>query len=185
MSPAICSIGELIERHVAVERVDHPVAVLPDVAAVVLLVAVGVGVAGEVEPRPRPALAVVRRRQQPIDDALVGVGRRVGDERVDFRGRRRKAGQVERDAAQQRRLSASGDGDSCLALEPRQHEPIDRIARPGRRATAGSSGRTGLLYAQCSGSAAASAPFSAAVLLPPVVARRQIVSAGAPGIDAP
>ena len=50
----------------------------------VLLVAVAVGVAGEVEPGTRPALAVVRRGEQAIDDALVGVGRGVGEKGVDL-----------------------------------------------------------------------------------------------------
>ena len=63
----------------------------------VLLVAVGVGVAGQVEPVPRPALAVVRRREQPVDQPS---RRRPAtssfDERVDLLRRRRQADQVER-----------------------------------------------------------------------------------------
>ena len=94
-----------------VEGVDDPVAVLPDGARGVDAVAVGVGVAGQVEPVPAPALAVVRRRQQAIHQALVGVGPRVGDEVVDLLRRRRQAEQVEADS---RRISvtrsASGDG---------------------------------------------------------------------------
>ena len=72
MSPAICSIGEAIERHVAIERVDHPVAVLPHHPRQILLEAVRIGVARQIEPRPRPALAVVRRREQPIDEPWIG-----------------------------------------------------------------------------------------------------------------
>ena len=64
---------ELVERQVAVERVDHPVAILPDAAPVVFLVSVRVGVAREIQPRPRPPFAVVRRGQQPIDDPVVRV----------------------------------------------------------------------------------------------------------------
>ena len=59
-SPASCSIGELVERHVVVERADDPVAVAPDGAVGVVGVALRVGVAGQVEPRLRPALAVGR-----------------------------------------------------------------------------------------------------------------------------
>src|SRR5205823_912324 len=45
--------GELVERHVAVDRVDDPVAPAPRVAAdAVILVAVALGEAGEVEPVP-------------------------------------------------------------------------------------------------------------------------------------
>ena len=47
---------ELIERQVAVEGVDDPVAIRPDRATTVFLVAVGVGIARLVEPRPRLAL---------------------------------------------------------------------------------------------------------------------------------
>ena len=47
--------GELVERHVAVEGVDHPVAPAPHDALAVALVAVGVGVAGRVEPARRPS----------------------------------------------------------------------------------------------------------------------------------
>ena len=61
----------------------------------------GVGVADDVEPVPSPALAVGRRGQQPVDDPGEGVGRVVGQERVDVLGRRRQSGQVERGAADQ------------------------------------------------------------------------------------
>ena len=58
---------ELIERQVAVERVDDPVAPRPHAAVAVDVVAVRVGVAGGVEPRHRHALAVARRLQQRVD----------------------------------------------------------------------------------------------------------------------
>ena len=78
---------EAIERHVGVDRVDHPIAIPPGVGPrVVLLIAVGVGIAGQVEPVPAPAFAEVRRVQQPLDQLLVGVRRRVGHERVDLAG---------------------------------------------------------------------------------------------------
>ena len=70
--------GEAVERHVAVERVDHPVAPGPHVAMAVDVIAVCVGVTGEVEPLHGHALAVVRRGQQRVDPLLVGVGRFVG-----------------------------------------------------------------------------------------------------------
>ena len=64
---------ELIVRQVAVEGFDHPVAVKPDLAGLVLLVAVGIGVTSGIEPQPSPALSVVRRLQQPVDLFLVGI----------------------------------------------------------------------------------------------------------------
>jgi hypothetical protein len=68
-----------------VEGVDHPVAVLPDRSGSVDVEPVRVGIPGQVEPEAAPALSIVRRRQQPIDEPLVGFGLVVSDERVDFR----------------------------------------------------------------------------------------------------
>src|SRR5258708_3867993 len=59
---------ELVIGQVAVESVEDPAAIEPDLAGLVLFETVGVGVACGVEPGTRPALAVVRRRQQPIDE---------------------------------------------------------------------------------------------------------------------
>ena len=52
---------ELVERHVAVEGVDDPIAIGPDLAIVVEVDAVRVGVAGRVEPVAAAMLAPVRR----------------------------------------------------------------------------------------------------------------------------
>ena len=51
---------------------------------------------GQVEPVLPPALAVMRAVEQAIDQPLVGVGPVIPEERVDLRGRRRQAGQVDR-----------------------------------------------------------------------------------------
>ena len=79
---------EAVERHVAVERVNHPVAVLPHDARSIFLEALGVGVARGVEPGPRPSLAIMRRGQQAIDEARVrgiaAVTPGLGDDRVHF-----------------------------------------------------------------------------------------------------
>jgi len=58
--------GELVERHVRVKGMDDPIAVGPDGAGTVFLVAVRIGIAGEVEPAPRPPLPIVRRREEPV-----------------------------------------------------------------------------------------------------------------------
>ena len=103
---------ELVERQVAVEGVDDPVAPRPHAAQAVDVVAVRVGVAGRVEPGHGHPLAVARRLQQRVDALLVGVGRRVGEEGVDLGRRRRQAGQVEVTRRSSVALSASGDGFS-------------------------------------------------------------------------
>jgi hypothetical protein len=119
-------LAEAIERHVAVERVDDPVAILPHRARRVEVEAVGVGVAREVEPRRGPAFAVVRRREQAVDGAFVRVGRAVGEEGVELCERRRQADQVERQAPQQRRAIGLGGRREAGALRTRGRERIDR-----------------------------------------------------------
>ena len=82
---------ESIKRQIGVQRLDHPIAVRPDRAPAILFVSVRVGVSRQIEPSPRPSLAVMRRRQQPVNLFLVGIGRTVRNERVDL-FRRRAAG---------------------------------------------------------------------------------------------
>ena len=94
------------------------------------MVAVGVGIAGQVEPLHRHALAVLRQRQQAVHLLLVGVGGLVGEEGVHFGGRGRQAGEVEAEAAQQGGAVGLGRGLQSLAFQARQHEAVDRIARP-------------------------------------------------------
>jgi hypothetical protein len=65
---------ELIERQVAIEGVDDPVAPVPHAAQAVDVVPVRVGVASRVEPRHGHPLTVVGRRQQRVDPLLISVG---------------------------------------------------------------------------------------------------------------
>ena len=122
---------ELVERHVGVQGADDPVAIGPDRAVAVALVAVGVGIAGRVEPGGRPALAVVRRGQQSIDQALVGVGRSIGEECIDLGDARRQADQIERNAADQTLAVGWRRGARpSFSRRARTNESIG-IARPG------------------------------------------------------
>ena len=94
---------EPVVRLVAVERVDHVVAIFPGVGAVVVVnVAGAVGIARHVEPMPPPTLAVVRRGEQAIHYLLPRVRRGIVDERLHLVGRRQQADHVEIDAADQR-----------------------------------------------------------------------------------
>ena len=66
---------ETIEWEVAVDGIDYPVAINVGVGTrAVGLVAVRIGVPGQVEPVAPPAFAEVRRGEQPVDQALVGIG---------------------------------------------------------------------------------------------------------------
>ncbi len=133
-SPAICSIDELVVRHVAIEGVDDPIAVEPDEARRVFFVAVGIGVAGGVEPDARPALAIVGRGEQTVDLLLVGVGAAVGEESVELGGSGREAGEVEAGAAEQRGAVGFGRGLQTFAIETREQERVDGVAHPIRAA---------------------------------------------------
>ncbi len=68
---------ELVERHVGVDRVDDPLAVLPNLASRIDREAIRVGVACDVEPMPSMPLAIGRRREQSIHESLVGIRFRV------------------------------------------------------------------------------------------------------------
>ncbi len=77
--------GEFVERHVAIEGFDHPLAVAPGPGTrAVFFIAVAIGIAREVEPVARPLLAVMRRIEQAIDQALVCVGPVVVKEFLNF-----------------------------------------------------------------------------------------------------
>ena len=82
--------AELVERPVARERVDDPIAPRPQQPVVMIVEeAVGLAEAREIEPIVGHVLGVGGRGEQAVDEALVRVGRRVGDERVDLLERRR------------------------------------------------------------------------------------------------
>ena len=123
--------GELVERHVAVEGVDHPVAPAPHRALAVALVAVGVGVAGGVEPAAGPCAR--RSAARPAADRRPSRRRRASDRRGTRRPRPASAadrsGRASRGGSACSR-SASGGGLQALALQPAQDEVVDRIAAP-------------------------------------------------------
>ena len=123
---------ELVERHVGVERADHPVAPAPDRPRRVVGVPRAVGVAGEVEPLAGHVLAVAVVGEEPIDEPLDGVGRRVGHEGIDLIGRRRQAREVEREPPGERGPVGLGLRREPLGLEAGEDEAIDVVSRPGR-----------------------------------------------------
>ena len=130
--------GELIERLVAVEGVDAPVAPGPDLARVIAVEADGVAVAHQVHPHDRHALAVARRGEQPIDHLVVRVARLVIDERVDLRRRRREARQVEAEPADQRDAVRLGRRLEAQLAQLVGDEVVDGVAdEPGRRRAGG------------------------------------------------
>ena len=126
---------KLIERQVAVQRVDHPVAVQPDRARRVDAVAVRIRVTRHVQPPTRPAFTVVRRIEQPCDEPVVRARRRVVHEGVHLGDRGRQAGQVQRGAANQRVTIRLGRWRETFLFQPGKDKGVDRIAdlRAGSR----------------------------------------------------
>ena len=123
---------ELVVRLVGVERGDHPVAVAPGLGIGEVRLAARLGEPGHVEPVPAPALAEAGRGEQPIDDLGEGVGRVVGEERVELLGRGRQADEVERHPAEQPRPVGVGDRGEPSGFERREEEAVDVAARPVR-----------------------------------------------------
>jgi hypothetical protein len=78
-----------------------------------------------------PAFAVVGRVQQPIDHALVGVRRGVGQEVSDLLWARRQADQVQRQPADQGGPVGFGGGGQPHLFHAGQEEVIDGVAGPG------------------------------------------------------
>ena len=85
---------ELVEGQVAVERVDHPVAVGPHLAVVVDVDAMGVGIARGVQPVASAVLAVALGGEQDVKVALVGARLVVVHEGVHDLRARGQAGDV-------------------------------------------------------------------------------------------
>src|SRR5262249_38765586 len=124
---------ELGEGQIAVQAVNDPVAVAVGVrAGVVALVTLRVGKASKVQPVPGVTLAVVRRRQQSIDETLVGGGGMVVREGVHLFRRRRQTEQVEVKAADERASGRLFDRDKPVLLPGGREESVDGSAEvPG------------------------------------------------------
>ncbi len=121
---------ELVVGQVAVEGVDHPVAIEPDLPRLVFLKAVGVGIAGGIEPEARPALSIMRRGEQALNEAFISrlrLGGRFLQEPINLFNRRRQPDQVEREAADQRHPVRLGGRLEPFFLKARENEGVDRI----------------------------------------------------------
>ena len=86
--------GEAVESLVVVEALDHPVAIRPNVARIVRMVADRVRKAHHIEPTDRHALAVVRAREHALDELRIRIRRLVRDERRDLLRLGRKPEQI-------------------------------------------------------------------------------------------
>ena len=141
---------ELIPGQVVVEGLDHPVAPGPHRGSRPIdLEAVAVGVAGEIHPVGGHPLAVPRAGEEPVEEFVVGIGRCVGEERLNLGRRGGQSGDVEARAADERdaiglglegeatggelfsdnRVDA-GRGLGRLGLHGRHERPVRLVGRP-------------------------------------------------------
>ena len=116
---------ELVPAEVLVEGFDDPVAPRPHLALAVDLETVAIGVTGDIEPVGGHAFTVARGGEEAIDDLGQGVGRAVSEKRVDFRGGRREAGEVEGKPANKGGAVGCGLGCEFAAGESVEREPVD------------------------------------------------------------
>ncbi len=122
--------GKAVERQIGVEGVDDPISPPPHIAGAVVLIAARIGVTRSVEPIGSHPLPVAGRVEQAVNQALIGLGRIIAQKGVDFRQRRRKARQVQRQTADERRFVGFWRRAQALGLEPGENEIVDRVARP-------------------------------------------------------
>ena len=122
--------GETVEGEIAVESLDHPVAVGPHLAVVVDVNAVRVGVARCVEPVAGAMFTVARRGEQAVDQLFIGVAGLVAEEGLDVGSRGWQSGQIERKAADEPASVGFRRGLEAGCFKFRQNECVDRIPRP-------------------------------------------------------
>src|SRR5207249_3280574 len=93
--------------------------------------------ADNVEPVAAPAFAVVRRREETLDEGFVGIRPRVGDEGGDLLGSGRQPGEVEGNATDERGAVGLGCGGEVVFVELRKEESVNGRAQPGGAADGG------------------------------------------------
>ena len=131
---------ELAPGEIAIEGVVDPIAVAPGMReGAIGVLAGGVGVADDIEPVAAPLHAVLRAREQPIDNGTKGlpIGRRIGEKGIDFLGRRREAGEIVGGAADERPPIGRGGRSDAGGVEPRLEEAVDFIVDGGAIGTGG------------------------------------------------
>ena len=64
--------SEVVERHVAIESVNHPIAIFPNVSPTINSEAARICVTNLIKPNAGPAFAELWRCEQAIDDRPVG-----------------------------------------------------------------------------------------------------------------
>src|SRR5262249_47978060 len=86
-----------------------------------------IGVTYHVHPMPAPALAIVRRREQALDEVRPGIRRLVVEKRIQLLRRGRQANEIEMNAARERALGCETDRLESLLTQFGQNESVNWI----------------------------------------------------------
>ena len=122
---------ELVIRHVGTERLDDEVSVVKGAAAVgIEFIAAALAEPHRIEPVAGPAFAEARAVQQPVDQRVIGSGRLIGEKRLQFFGRGRQAGEVERHSPCQRCLGSSRIRPDAGRLLLGEDKAVDIVRDP-------------------------------------------------------
>src|SRR5262249_330274 len=117
-----------------VQRLDDPVAPVPDVALAVPYfvgaASIPIAVAPDVHPVTSPALAILRARQKLIHDLLIGILGAIGQKRVDLLASGWDADQVEIHPSQQRVSVSHRQRLEALLFMFGGEKSIDGVAYP-------------------------------------------------------
>ncbi len=124
-------VHEVGKRCVPIERVDQIIAVRPGVGPdSILVVPVRLGEMHQVHPVASPALAVMRTREQAVDEPLISVRRLIVEEPGDFLTRRWEAEQIKRKPADQGPAVGFRCRLKMFLPKPGKNEGVNRIPGP-------------------------------------------------------
>ena len=124
---------ELVVGKIAVEGLDDPVAVFPDIAVAVVAEAFGIGIARQVHPDGSPALPEGRGGEKAVGFLFDGGGEILGGggfEGIQLGDGGREAGEVEGCPAQPFGRGCSRRRLEVFAFKPREDEMVDFVHRP-------------------------------------------------------
>ena len=128
---------ELVERHVAVISIHHPVAPKPGGPVGVIVIAVGIAVARQIKPCHGHAFAEARTLQHAVHHAAERAFRGIVSECIDLRQRRRHAAHIQRHAADQSQPVRLRRWRHVASFQRPEYETVDRLLVPSRIADRG------------------------------------------------
>ncbi len=116
----------MIIRKIAIEGFDEPLTVAPGVGPdEIFLVTIAIGIVCEIEPVTGPFFTVMWTQKQAIDGAFVGTGLGIRQIRFGFLRRGGKAGEIQREAAEERAGRGFRGRGNVFRVQAREEEAID------------------------------------------------------------